>query len=156
MLLDAYGVSVVHGTGVSGLTRKEIDRHEMLSALYDRGFLPCLITSFFLPKYLFGCAGPLFQQEGPSSPTRDRTWDPCVRSEESQPLDHQADPITMAFYPRDFPAPGASQLLPRRLSIIHQRVWNATKNVGSARSGTTYTKELADCPLPGGHRHSVF
>ena len=63
---------------------------------------------------------------------------------------------TTASYPRDFPAPGANQLLPRSLSTIHQRVWNTTKNVDSAGSGTTYIKELANHSVPGVHRHSVF
>ena len=39
--------------------------------------------------YLFGCAESQLQHVGCSSPTRDRLPAPCLRSAESQPLDHQ-------------------------------------------------------------------
>ena len=34
---------------------------------------------------------------GSSSPTRDRTWAPCIGSAESYPLDHQGSPCFLCF-----------------------------------------------------------
>lgn len=70
----------------------------------EGSFLTASHLSFSLKIYLFGCAGSLFQQEGPSFLTRDGTWAPCIGSKESQPLDHGKS-HHHSFLPKRLPSP---------------------------------------------------
>ena len=84
--------------------RKLTDMKCYLLSTTEGSFLTTSHLSFSLKIYLFGCAGSLFQQEGPSSLTRDGTWAPCIGSEESQPLDHGKS-HHHSFLPKRLPSP---------------------------------------------------
>ena len=60
---------------------------------------PIMSSFFFLKIFIyFGCAGPCGMRDlqswhvGSSSLARDRNWATCIRSAESQPLDHRGSP----------------------------------------------------------------
>ena len=58
--------------------------------------LPVLLLLIFM--YLFGCTGSQLQHAGSSSVTRDQTWEPCIESMESKPLDPQGSPHVLVSY----------------------------------------------------------
>ena len=54
--------------------------------------LTLTLKNIYLFSYLFGCTRSQLWHVRSSSLTRDQTWAPCIRSAESQPLDHQGSP----------------------------------------------------------------
>ena len=54
--------------------------------------LTLTLKKIYLFSYLFGCTRSQLWHVRSSSLTRDQTWAPCIRSAESQPLDHQGSP----------------------------------------------------------------
>ena len=78
---------------------------------------------------------------GSSSPTRERTWAPCIVSSESYPLDHQGSPEKQAF--KYFLDPGTQDPFPinnlfRSIEkqvesdlslVLYQRGWHSSQVV---------------------------
>ena len=54
--------------------------------------LTLTLKKIYLFSYLFGCTRSQLCHVRSSSLTSDQTWAPCIRSAESQPLDHQGSP----------------------------------------------------------------
>ena len=57
------------------------------------GIFSCGMRTFSCGMRTLSCS----MQVGSSSPTRDRTWAPCIGSAESYPLDHQQSPSYWIF-----------------------------------------------------------